>query len=203
MPHLELPEGVRVWLSSDHHLNHKRIIEFEKRPYANLREMNQDIVARHNAVVAPDDIFIQLGDFIMGDFEEGLEYASQLNGDGYFKLGNHDRGSAAGRNRPGYAERFAERYREAGFVVLSDLEETFITLGGRRVQISHYPLAGDHTEHDRHLHLRPKDTGDPLVHGHVHSAWRIRGRQFNVGVDVNNFAPVADTEIIEWMETLA
>lgn len=203
MPHLELPAGVPVWLGSDHHLNHKRIIEFEKRPFASLREMNEEIVRRHNEVVEPHHVFIQAGDFIMGDFEEGLEYAAQMNGQGYVKLGNHDRGSAAGRNRPGYAERFAERYREAGFIVLSDLEETTITIGGRTVVISHYPYRGDHTEHDRHLALRPVDRGLPLIHGHIHSLRRISGRMFNVGVDVNDFAPVSDQEIIAWLNTLA
>ena len=203
MPHLELPEGVPVWFSSDHHFNHKNIIRFSERPYAGLWHMNTDMIRRHNAVVEPHHTVILTGDLVLGDFDEGLDYASQLNGDIWFKLGNHDRGSAAGRQRPGYAERFREKYEAAGFKVLTDLEETTITIGGRTVVISHYPYRGDHTEHDRHVALRPEDRGLPLIHGHIHQLRKISGRMFNVGVDVNNFTPVSDTEIIAWLETLA
>ena len=42
----------------------------------------------------------------------------------------------------------------------------------------------------------------PLIHGHVHGAWRTRGRMFNVGVDVNEFKPVNELEIALWLEDL-
>lgn len=204
MPHIELPEGIPLWFRSDDHFNHKRIREFENRPFDSLRAMNEALIARHNALVEPHHIVFDTGDLVMGDFDEGLEYAAQLNGDKYVKLGNHDRGSAAGRNRPGYAERFRKKYEDAGFTVLSDLEETTITIGGRTVVISHYPYGNeDHTERERHTALRPVDRGLPLIHGHIHSLRRISGRMFNVGVDVNDFAPVSEEEIIAWLETLA
>lgn len=69
---------------------------------------------------------------------------------------------------------------------------------------SHYPVEGESFEGraDRYTSLRPMDEGVPVVCGHVHTAWAERGNQFNAGVDVRNFRPVSEEEIINWMEKL-
>jgi calcineurin-like phosphoesterase family protein len=41
------------------------------------------------------------------------------------------------------------------------------------------------------------DDGLPLICGHVHEAWRVRGRMLNVGVDVNDFTPVSQEQVAE------
>lgn len=200
MEHLELPEGVRVWFGSDHHLNHKRIIEFCNRPFQNLGHMNVEIVRRHNALVQADDIYFAVGDLAMGDFEEAMGFAASLNGIKYIVLGNHDRASTVfdrGRN----IERYTRRYEQAGFTVLPETGVT-IDLHGTRIAVCHYPYFGDHTERDRHVALRPKDEGLPLVHGHIHAERRISGRMFNVGVDVNDFTPVSQEEILAFARGL-
>ena len=74
-----------------------------------------------------------------------------------------------------------------------------IQIGGRRVPLSHYPYAGDSGKTDRHRWLRPRSTGLPLIHGHVHTKWRDNGPMFNVGVDVNDFAPVSEAMLAEWL----
>lgn len=68
--------------------------------------------------------------------------------------------------------------------------------------VSHYPYEGDHTEHDRHLAVRPRDYGLPLVHGHIHGVRHFDDRMFNVGVDVNNWRPVHQSTIIDWPSAL-
>lgn len=200
---LELPQGKRVWFSADHHFNHKNIIRFAGRPHTSLWHMNSDMVRRHNAVVAPDEVFMQCGDLALGDFEEALEFASQLNGIKYIKPGNHERVSVAMRQRPGSFERFTAMYEAAGFTVLPEVGATTIELDGQLFDVSHYPHVGDHTERDRHVALRPEDTGRPLIHGHIHTLRKTSGRMFNVGVDVNDFTPVSSDEILAWAATLA
>lgn len=201
MEHLQLPTGVRVWASSDHHFNHKNIIRFCNRPFTSLWHMNADMVAGHNAIVAPDDVFLALGDLALGDFEEALDFASQLNGVKYLMPGNHDRVSSAMAKNPEYAERFQTLYEAAGFTVLPETGVT-VDIAGRRIALSHYPYIGDHTENDRHAALRPKDDGLPLLHGHIHNTRRIDGRMFNVGVDVNGFTPVSEKQILAFLEGL-
>ncbi|SDH51275.1 metallophosphoesterase [Microbacterium sp. 77mftsu3.1] len=194
IPHVELPEGF-VTLSSDHHFGH-RLVQ-EERGFPTIQEMNETLVARHNALVKPTDVFIALGDLCMGDFADSLSYAARLNGIKFLVPGNHDRVSEAGRFKPDYREKFRARYEEAGFTMLPELGVT-VTIGGVRFALSHYPYTGDHTDRDRHTFFRPQDNGLHLLHGHIHGKRRIDGRMFNVGVDVNDFAPVTQTAILEW-----
>lgn len=58
-----------------------------------------------------------------------------------------------------------------------------------------FPYSGDHTEEDRFEKYRPIDEGLWLLHGHVHCAWSVNGRQINVGVDVRDFTPISILEI--------
>lgn len=67
---------------------------------------------------------------------------------------------------------------------------------------SHFPYDGDSHGEDRYVDLRPARSERPLIHGHVHGEWRIKGNQFNVGVDVNNFMPVSEEELADWVRSL-
>lgn len=48
---------------------------------------------------------------------------------------------------------------------------------------------------------RKKDHGDWLLCGHVHGAWAQMGKQINVGVDVRNYQPISELEIISIIES--
>lgn len=194
-----VPDDAEFAVSSDHHFNHKRIIEFSNRPFSSLWFMNDEMVRRHNAVVAHDDYFFALGDLALGDFEEALSFASRLNGIKYLKPGNHDRTSRA-FNHGRDIDRYRHRYEDAGFVVLTD-DPVEVAHRGVVFEISHYPYVGDHTEKDRHMALRPADRGLPLVHGHIHQTRRIENQMFNVGVDVNDFTPVTGAEVREFVQS--
>lgn len=69
------------------------------------------------------------------------------------------------------------------------------------VRFSHFPYAGDSHDADRYTELRPEGRG-PLVHGHVHTEWQTNGEQFNVGVDVNDYKPVSEETLIDWVRSL-
>jgi calcineurin-like phosphoesterase family protein len=64
--------------------------------------------------------------------------------------------------------------------------------------LSHFPYKGDHKPGDRYPEWRLRDEGLPLLHGHVHSAFLISGRQYNVGVDFGN-TPLAREYIEDWL----
>ena len=53
----------------------------------------------------------------------------------------------------------------------------------RKVLACHFPYKGDSGDVLRYAAERPTDTGEWLVHGHVHESWLQAGRQINVGID--------------------
>jgi len=55
----------KIWFTSDHHFGHKNIIEFSKRPFANVEEMNAELVKRWNERIAKEDKVYHLGDFAL------------------------------------------------------------------------------------------------------------------------------------------
>ena len=52
--------------------------------------MNETIIERFNSIVTNDDELYLLGDCILGDAEQNIEYLKRLNGKIHIILGNHD-----------------------------------------------------------------------------------------------------------------
>lgn len=80
----------RVFVISDTHFGHKRIIEFEAtaRPFRSIEEHDRELVARWNATVKPKDTVWHLGDVFFG--QNGHLVLAQLNGVKKLVMGNHD-----------------------------------------------------------------------------------------------------------------
>ena len=54
-----------TWFSADHHFGHRSVLKFDRRPYADLDEMERDLVMKHNATVPPNGAtVIFLGDVV-------------------------------------------------------------------------------------------------------------------------------------------
>ena len=188
------------WFTADPHFGHARILELAHRPFRDVEEMDRAILERASSVVGPDDELWVLGDLALGRITDSLRVASHLPGRKVLILGNHDRPFLE-RTRERRA-RFRTAYEDAGFRVLDDLVVPD-RIGRRDVLLSHYPYEGDSIEgEERHKDLRAVDEGLPIVHGHVHERWRIHGRQINVGVDVNDFTPVSEELLAEWLDEL-
>lgn len=191
------------FFTSDTHFGHSNIIKFEaeNRPFSSTEEMDEVMIERWNAVVKKRDIVYHLGDAIMGDFRAGIEKMKRLNGQKILIPGNHDRVFSG--LKPDYAEKWRPFYKEVFEIV--DGEQHFTNLDHNRnfrVLMCHFPYEGDSHGEDRYSDKRPVDNGLPLLHGHVHGQWKFNGRQFNVGVDVNNLTPVSEDEVIEWVKSL-
>ncbi len=83
-------EEPKLCIVADTHFGHANIIKYCNRPFANVDEMNEELIRRWNAVVNPQDTVLHLGDV-------GFHYSSlfkiipRLNG-GLKRLvrGNHD-----------------------------------------------------------------------------------------------------------------
>lgn len=190
-----------IYWTSDTHFGHKRIAEFEPGRMTlgdTLEARDAEMVKRWNDTVTNDDVVWVLGDVAMGDINYSLGLVSQLNGTKFLVAGNHDR--CWSHNKPGYAAKWRSRYQEAGLIIDSEHFQT--TIDGIPVNVCHFPYEGDSHDADRYKDARIPKSRVPVIHGHVHSAWKIKGNQFNVGVDMNDYRPVPQEEIAQWLKTL-
>ena len=79
------------FFTGDEHLQHINIIEYCNRPFSSIKEMDAEIIERHNSVVGSNDIVVHAGDFTLGNKEVAYKYQKQLNGNHIYLKGSHDR----------------------------------------------------------------------------------------------------------------
>lgn len=187
----------RVFFTSDLHLGHDRINQLARRPFANAQEADEELVRRWNWVVMPQDTVYVLGDIAMGQLDHSLEQVARLNGLKLLVPGNHDRVSSLYKGSESKKAEWRVAYREAGLHALE--EKTWTTLGGTPVELCHFPFTGDSQGEDRYADARPKDVGQWLLHGHVHSPTRRVGKQLHVGVDAWDYTPVPEAWLVDLM----
>jgi len=80
-----------LYLISDTHFGHDKILTYENRPFKNIHEMNKSLINNWNSTVTKDDVVICLGDFSFLNKKENINILSKLNGNKELILGNHDR----------------------------------------------------------------------------------------------------------------
>lgn len=149
---------IHFW--SDPHFGHYNIISYSKRPFGSLDEMHAAIIARHNAVVGPEDVSVCVGDFGFGAPGWLRAIAAQLSGKTKILVrGNHD-GSVRRANMLGFD------------VVLEGME--LVLPGGKRAMVAHKPRHADH----------------PLIHGHTHSSAMLSDYGVCVCVEAISYTPV-------------
>jgi calcineurin-like phosphoesterase family protein len=197
-----------TFYTSDTHMGHLRICQFCNRPWLGMpiEVMNEDLIARHNAIVSPEDKVIHFGDAALGNFVESMAALARMNGDKYLVPGNHDR-CFSGDKR---AAKFRAVYEDAGFTILDEVIDLTLTdqVTGDTIQAlgSHFPYDGDSHGEDRYTAYRPIDNGLPIVHGHVHDAWLRKispegSVQVNVGIDApatnRSYAPLAEQTVVD------
>lgn len=177
------------FFTSDLHFHHKNVIEFCNRPWQTVENMNTGLIERWNDTVKPDDEIFILGDFFFCGTQKAAEILKQLNGKKYWIMGNHD----WKRIKPNRAKEFGVEWMQDKFSV---------KIADEDVKLCHFPFkgSGDHMYTmglERFTEHRFVDDGGWLLCGHVHGIWKTKGRMINVGVDVWDYKPVAEAEIIK------
>ena len=133
---------------SDYHFNHAKMLEYDERPFANVKEMEDALVENWNATVKPGDTVYILGDFYWkGKDEDWIRVLRRLTGNKVLICGNHDPriDKYTGKLRKEFDD--IKEYKE--------IKET----DGRKVILSHYPI------------LLYKNAAQPwsyMLCGHVH-----------------------------------
>ena len=175
-----------IYFTSDWHIGHKSVIGFCKRPYANLDEMHEALIANYNKVVKPTDTCVFVGDTTFLNTTKTRAVIDRLNGTKIAVLGNHDPKQGSMLNM--------------GFSLAVYKME--LEIRGHKVIISHYPfrlpwyvklrLWLRKCKLDlRYNERRHDDDGKTfLIHGHTHSTKQFEGRALHVGVDAWKYVPV-------------
>lgn len=184
-----------TWFTSDTHFGHERINELANRPFTSVEEMNEAIIERWNAVVAPEDTVYHLGDVAMGKIADSLPLIGRLNGTKILVEGNHDRTfTDKGKKRePEWRQKYLE--------VFAAVRDNYaVMIEGREVMLSHFPYDGDSHDEDRFAGDRLVDKGAALLHGHTHALAQVshskaKSLQIHVGVDAWEFAPVSEETV--------
>lgn len=92
----------KAYFIGDTHFGHKDVITYECRPFSSVEEMDNELIARWNNVVMPEDTVFMIGDFSFYDQAETKQICQKLKGNKILILGNHDIPSE-------------EYYRQCGF----------------------------------------------------------------------------------------
>ena len=178
---------MKRWWTADLHLTHGNIIQYCERPFRDVEHMQAAVVREFNQRVHQDDYVLHLGDFgtrgkergIEGPRENPMEMLAKFNGRWTLLEGNHDP-----RNK----------VKTVGSLL-------FGTLGPYRFVAHHTPM--NHTS----VPVPVRDlcrSMDVCLCGHVHQHWRVQWidglLHINVGVDVNKFRPLDDSELIGVIE---
>jgi calcineurin-like phosphoesterase family protein len=151
-----------IFFSADFHLGHINILKYCNRPFKDIDEMNVTIINNWNKIVNNDDLGIILGDIAF--HRTNLDLVKKMNGRKWLIRGNHDRG-------------FSDTvFRAVGFERIWKIPQVF-KFGGKPFYCMHAPLQ--------------YRKGVINLCGHKHNTWRTKDGFINVGVDVNNFAPVS------------
>lgn len=162
---------MEIYFTSDLHLGHQSVLEFQNRPFSSVEEMNQTLIDNFNSVVHANDRVYLLGDVSYRIPEsQANELIRQLKGKKILIRGNHD-----GTYDPSLFEAMYD-YHELKY-------EKF------KYILTHYPLMewnGSRRNHSLHLH------------GHIHSTGTYNAEnrangilRYDVGVDSHNYYPVS------------
>lgn len=170
-----------VFFTSDLHLGHRKIIQYCNRPFANVKEMDEALIANWNRVVKPEDTIHVAGDVAFCcDMEYALSIMKQLNGKiKHLIPGNHDALALEMNNvRPGT------------WASIDKMPE--IIVNNQRIVICHYPLATWHWSYK----------GVWMLYGHVHGTMKMSGKSIDIGVDCHNYTPLSFWDLKKIMDGL-
>ena len=165
------------FFTADWHLFHNniRLPNYCNRPFSSVEEMNEAILANHNAIVKPEDEVYILGDvaFSKAATVERVKWMlSRFNGKLHLIQGNHDKVALQCRNM---------------FQWIKPLHELSIPdpdghHGSQLVVLCHYAMRTWNKSHWGTYHL--------YGHSHGSLAEDPNSFSFDVGVDCWDFKPV-------------
>lgn len=166
-----------IWFTSDHHFGHKQVITFSKRPFADVEEMNEAMIARWNEKIGPEDHVYHIGDFALMSPGKLKALRARLNGKIFLISGNHE---SSALDCPACFE-WIRPYHE---LTVADPDAH---KGERFIVLFHYAMKVWNASHYGTWHL----------YGHSHGDLPddITSLSFDIGVDNHNFYPLSYDDV--------
>jgi|PlaIllAssembly_1097288.scaffolds.fasta_scaffold52347_2 calcineurin-like phosphoesterase family protein len=172
------------WFTADTHFGHANIIQYARRPFATVGEMDAALITNWNARVGETDLVFHLGDFAFrGGRERVLELTQQLHGHIHLIRGNHDHDAERGKQGFGWI-------KDLYMLKVPDADAPD---GVQRIMLSHCAFrVWFHSHH-----------GAWNLYGHSHDSLPDdpHALAFDVGVDAQNYAPISYAEVKARMAT--
>ena len=164
-----------IWFTADFHLSHQNIIKYCNRPFTNVDDLNNTIFINMSKCLKSGDTLFFLGDltfdeYIAEDFFSNFRHITI-----HFIVGNHDSKKVIA---------IASEYCAS----ISELKD--IKIENQPISLCHYAMRVWHRSHYNAWQL----------YGHSHAKLEPIGKQYDVGVDNNNFMPVSFNELVEIMD---
>ncbi|MDP3990496.1 MAG: hypothetical protein Q8Q01_04815 [archaeon] len=171
----------KVFCTSDQHFDHKNIIRYCKRPFKNVKIMNQVLMDNWNKTIKKRDIVLFLGDMSFGKGSRSADYwLSKLNGNIFFIRGFEYKASGE-RNQHDVITRKENvfdyvivKYKNTNFFLVHDPEQV------------------------------PNDWKDWAICGHHHNnkpsefpLINKKNKKMNVSVEFTDYKPILLDDLME------
>lgn len=178
-----------IFFTADTHFGHDNVIKFDNRPFVDVRDMKEQLIAKWNNKVKPGDIVYVLGDFIWTN-HNAEEIVKALNGQIILIQGNHDRIDSKVKKHLGGVK---------------DSDFVHIKLENGRIKdcvLSHYfmPFYRNHYYGAIHLHGHSHSTKEHIKELKIAAELNEEGFSneiYNVGCMHWNYEPVTLDEILQ------
>lgn len=190
MKTIYIENSEKLFFTSDLHFGHARIIEYCKRPYSSVEQMDRVLIDNWNDTISVDDTIVIAGDFCLSGKQAWSTYLNKLNGIKILVEGNHDHGIP-----DGYFRHISPLLNLEVFD--QDIRKT------QRITVCHYPMLSWHQSHKGAWQLFGHWHGESLlspekkdIFGFIEEEQRQLSkintdRQYDVGVDNNNYYPIS------------
>jgi calcineurin-like phosphoesterase family protein len=184
---------MNIWFTADEHYDHENARTGWgrpelARPFSSREEMQEALVARHNAVARAGDVTYHLGDMFWRTMspDDAVAVVRRLNGAHCYVMGNHEE----------LMHSLLVRSQFRQVEVRTELRLRHATYN-KGVEPAALHLVLDHYAGRA---WNGSSRGSWQLHSHSHGALPDIGlMQMDVSVDCNNFAPVSLDQVVEHM----
>jgi len=161
-----------IYFTADTHFGSERTLEFSRRPFKSVSEMDNALIENWNSVVKRNDVVYHLGDF--GNYP----ILQKLNGKVILIWGNYEQDDSI--HAGGQYNLSCKLIDDYGFEEI--ITSLVLPIYGENINLTH----------------RPEDCKRNYFNlfGHIHKLCMVKKFGLNVGTDCHNFKPISLEEVL-------